>query len=58
MAKPTAPPTTAPDFVTLISSDGYEFVITRQAANVSGTLRRMLDPKSPPWSCPSRNCTS
>lgn len=33
-------------FVTLVSSDGFEFVIPRSAACVSGTIRRMLDPAS------------
>ena len=33
-------------FVTLISSNGQEFHIRRSAALVSGTIRRMLDPKS------------
>jgi hypothetical protein len=35
-----------PEYIMLISSDGYEFPILRSAATVSGTLRRMLDPKS------------
>lgn len=35
-----------PEYVTLISSDGYEFVVLREAACVSGAIRRMLDPKS------------
>jgi len=30
-------------FVTLISSDGFEFHVRRSAACVSGTIRRMLD---------------
>jgi hypothetical protein len=33
-------------FVTLISSDDFEFHIRRSAACVSGTIRRMLDPQS------------
>jgi len=38
---------TAPsDFVTLVSGDGFEFVIPRSTACVSGTIRRMLDPAS------------
>ncbi|KAJ5313365.1 uncharacterized protein N7443_000249 [Penicillium atrosanguineum] len=37
---------TTSDFVTLVSSDGFEFVISRSAACVSGTIRRMLDPAS------------
>ncbi|KAK2736464.1 hypothetical protein FQN55_001641 [Onygenales sp. PD_40] len=35
-----------PEFVTLASNDGFEFVIPRSAACVSGTIRRMLDPSS------------
>lgn len=31
-------------YVTLISSDGFEFVVLRDAAVVSGAIRRMLDP--------------
>ena len=30
-------------YVTLISSDGFEFHIRRSAACVSGTIRRMLE---------------
>ena len=33
-------------YVTLVSSDGFEFVILREAACKSGAIRRMLDPKS------------
>ncbi len=46
---PTMTPTTAtdpPSYVTLVSSDGHEFIIARDAANVAGTLKRMLDPQS------------
>lgn len=38
--------TSPSDFVTLISSDGFEFVLPRSTACVSGTIRRMLDPSS------------
>ncbi|OXV10375.1 hypothetical protein Egran_01867 [Elaphomyces granulatus] len=31
------------EYVTLLSGDGFEFVIPRSAACVSGTIRRMLD---------------
>ncbi|KAI9866816.1 MAG: hypothetical protein M1813_000758 [Trichoglossum hirsutum] len=34
------------EYVTLVSNDGYQFVVKRSAACVSGALRRMLDPKS------------
>ena len=33
-------------YVTLVSYDGFEFIIPRAAACVSGTIRRMLDPSS------------
>ncbi|RYP04603.1 hypothetical protein DL764_004340 [Monosporascus ibericus] len=33
-------------YITLISSDGFEFVVLRQAAFVSPAIRKMLDPKS------------
>lgn len=33
-------------YVTLISSDGFEFVVLREAACHSGAIKRMLDPKS------------
>lgn len=33
-------------YVTLVSSDGFEFVVLREAACKSGAIRRMLDPKS------------
>jgi hypothetical protein len=33
-------------YVTLISSDGFEFVVLREAVYVSGAIKRMLDPKS------------
>jgi hypothetical protein len=35
-------------YVTLISSDGFEFVVLREAACISGAIKRMLDPKSEP----------
>ncbi|EED13141.1 transcriptional elongation regulator Elc1/Elongin C, putative [Talaromyces stipitatus ATCC 10500] len=34
------------DYVTLVSGDGFEFVIPRSTACVSGTIRRMLDSSS------------
>ncbi len=33
-------------YVTLVSGDGFEFVVLREAACVSGAIKRMLDPKS------------
>ena len=33
-------------YVTLISSDGFEFVVLREAACISGAIKRMLDPQS------------
>jgi hypothetical protein len=33
-------------YVTLISSDGFEFVVLREAVLVSSTIKGMLDPKS------------
>lgn len=33
-------------YVTLISSDGFEFVVLRDAACVGGAIKRMLDPTS------------
>ncbi|CEL09461.1 Putative Elongin-C [Aspergillus calidoustus] len=34
------------EYVTLVSGDGFEFIIPRSAACVSGTIRRMLDPST------------
>ena len=34
------------EYVTLVSADGFEFVILREAACVSGVVRRMLDDNS------------
>ena len=34
------------EFVTLVSSDGFEFIIRRQSAYVAGTIKKMLDPTS------------
>ncbi|KAK3174247.1 hypothetical protein OEA41_001491 [Lepraria neglecta] len=38
-------PSTSP-YVTLISSDGFEFIVSRDAACVAGTIKKMLDPQS------------
>lgn len=35
-----------PDYVTLISNDGFEFKIQRSSALLSGAITRMLNPKS------------
>jgi Skp1 family, tetramerisation domain len=42
----TSDSTTPSPFVTLISSDGFEFHVRRSAACVSGTIRRMLNTRS------------
>ncbi|KAL4882610.1 BTB/POZ protein [Aspergillus karnatakaensis] len=34
------------EYITLVSGDGFEFIIPRSTACVSGTIRRMLDPAS------------
>lgn len=34
------------DYVTLVSSDGFEFKLQRSAATISGAIKRMLDPIS------------
>ncbi|MCJ1291846.1 hypothetical protein MMC34_003393 [Xylographa carneopallida] len=34
------------EYVTLVSSDGFEFVVRRESAYVAGTIKRMLDPAS------------
>lgn len=39
---PVAPTNQRSKYVTLISSDGFEFVVLRQAALLSGAIRRML----------------
>jgi hypothetical protein len=31
-------------YVTLISSDGYSFIVQRSSACISGAIKRMLDP--------------
>ena len=34
------------EYVTLVSSDGFVFVIRRSAAYISEPIKRMLDPQS------------
>lgn len=34
------------EYITLVSSDDFKFVIRRSAANISGAIKRMLDPTS------------
>ncbi|KAI9834169.1 MAG: hypothetical protein M1826_005280 [Phylliscum demangeonii] len=34
------------EYITLVSNDGYEFVVRRAAAEASGYLRRMMDPRN------------
>ena len=41
-------------FVTLISNDGFEFIVSRDAACVAGTIQKMLDPTSKPLKPPLR----
>lgn len=31
-------------YVTLVSSDGYSFIVQRSSACISGAIKRMLDP--------------
>lgn len=35
-----------PDYVTLISNDGFEFKLQRSAACMAGAIKKMLDPSS------------
>lgn len=45
------------EYVTLVSRDGFEFKVLRSAANISGAIRRMLDPTSkPPKYSPQGTC--
>lgn len=48
MASASASATTTTDhlseYITLISSDNFTFIIRRSAANISGAIKRMLDP--------------
>jgi hypothetical protein len=41
------------EYVTLISSDGYSFIVQRSSACISGAIKRMLDP-----SCTRKQTTS
>lgn len=40
----------SPDYVTLISNDGFEFKVQRSSACLSGAIKRMLDPTSQSYS--------
>lgn len=44
----TTTTTTTTRYITLISNDGFEFILTRDAACVAGTIKKMLDPQSAP----------
>ncbi|KAL9602488.1 MAG: hypothetical protein Q9219_001781 [cf. Caloplaca sp. 3 TL-2023] len=46
------------EYVTIISNDGFEFVVKRDAANVAGTIRKMLDPTSNFAEASSGRCTT
>lgn len=37
---------TPSSYVTLVSSDGFEFIVRRESAYVAETIKRMLDPNS------------
>ncbi|KAF2431054.1 POZ domain-containing protein [Tothia fuscella] len=37
-------PSNKSEYVTLVSNDGFEFVIKRSCANIAGTIERMLNP--------------
>ena len=41
------------EYVTLVSNDEFEFIVSRKTAYVSGTIRRMLDPNSTIF-CPAK----
>ncbi len=43
-------------YITLVSMEGYEFVIMREAAMISPFIRRMLDPKSPFFEAKTGRC--
>ncbi len=44
-------------YITLISMEGFEFVVLREAAMVSPFIKRMLDPKSQFFETRSGRCT-
>lgn len=45
------------DYVTLVSAEGFEFVVLRAATDVSPVIKRMLDPKSQFSEAKSGCCT-
>ncbi|CAK7219425.1 elongin C [Sporothrix bragantina] len=45
------------DYVTLVSAEGFEFVVMRAATDVSPVIKRMLDPKSQFAEAKSGRCT-
>lgn len=44
-------------YVTLISAEGFEYVISRAATDISPVVKRMLDPKSRFAEAQSGRCT-
>ncbi|EFX06685.1 transcriptional elongation regulator elc1 elongin [Grosmannia clavigera kw1407] len=44
-------------YVTLISAEGFEFVVSRVATDISPVVKRMLDPKSQFAEAQSGRCT-
>ena len=47
----------ASEYVTLVSAEGFEFVVMRAATDVSPVIKRMLDPKSQFAEAKSGRCT-
>ncbi|KAK5132431.1 hypothetical protein LTR08_009114 [Meristemomyces frigidus] len=45
------------DYVTLVSNDGFSFVVQRSAACISPVIKRMLDPKGAFMEARDNTCT-